>query len=246
MDLGSVAGIVVALSSILLGHSLGGGNLSMLLQPAGFLIVAGGTIGAVLLQTDIHIFLRGVTMLRWVFTPPDRDLIPIIEDIMVWVSTSRKDGILKLESIVLETDDSFIQRGLRLIIDGTPPDKLKEILEVELSKFEARERQAIKIWEAAAGYSPTLGILGAVLGLTHVMESLSVPNEIGSGIATAFIATIYGVGMANLIFLPISNKLKAINTLEISRREMLVDAFFAIAAGESRSVIEDRLTAYIG
>ena len=246
MDLGSLSGIMVALSCILLGYSLGGGNLSMLLQPAGFLIVGGGTIGAVLLQTDIRVFLRGVAMLRWVFTPPDRDLIPVIKDIMVWVSTSRKDGILKLESIVQETDDSFIQRGLRLIIDGTPPDKLKEILEVELSKFEARERQAIKIWEAAAGYSPTLGILGAVLGLTHVMESLSVPNEIGSGIATAFISTVYGVGMANLIFLPISNKLKTINTLEMSRREMLVDAFFAIAAGENRSVIEDRLTAYIG
>jgi len=246
MDIGSVAGIAVALLSILLGFSLEGGGLGILLQPAGFLIVSGGTIGAVLLQTDVRIFLRGVAMLQWVFVPPDHNLAPVIEDIMVWVNISRKDGVLKLEPIGQKIEDSFIKRGLCLIIDGTPPDKLKEILEIELSRFEAGERQAIRIWEAAAGYSPTLGILGAVLGLTHVMESLSDPSKIGNGIATAFVSTIYGVGMANLIFLPISNKLKAINNLEISRREMLVDAFLAIAAGESRNLIKDRLASYVG
>lgn len=246
MDVGSVAGITVALLSILIGFALEGGSLTMLLQPAGFLIVAGGTIGAVLLQTDIRIFVRGVLMLKSVFSPPNPDLVPVIDDIMVWVTISRKDGMLQLESIEQETEDSFIQRGLSLLIDGTPPDKLKEILEIELSTFEASERQAIKIWEAAAGYSPTLGILGAVLGLTHVMESLSDPSKIGTGIATAFISTVYGVAMANLLFLPISNKLKAINTLEVNRREMLVDAFFAIASGENRSAIKDRLTSYIG
>jgi len=246
VDVGSVAGITVALLSILIGFALEGGSLTMLLQPAGFLIVAGGTIGAVLLQTDIRIFVRGVLMLKSVFSPPNPDLVPVIDDIMVWVTISRKDGMLQLESIEQETEDSFIQRGLSLLIDGTPPDKLKEILEIELSTFEASERQAIKIWEAAAGYSPTLGILGAVLGLTHVMESLSDPSKIGTGIATAFISTVYGVAMANLLFLPISNKLKAINTLEVNRREMLVDAFFAIASGENRSAIKDRLTSYIG
>jgi chemotaxis protein MotA len=246
VDVGSVAGITVALLSILVGFALEGGSLTMLLQPAGFLIVAGGTIGAVLLQTDIRVFMRGVLMLKSVFVPPNPDLVPVIDDIMVWVTISRKGGMLQLESIEQETADSFIQRGLSLLIDGTPADKLKEILEIELSTFEASERQAIKIWEAAAGYSPTLGILGAVLGLTHVMESLSDPSKIGTGIATAFISTVYGVAMANLLFLPISNKLKAINTLEINRREMLVDAFFAIASGENRSAIKDRLNAYIG
>lgn len=246
MDVGSIAGITVAVLSILIGFALEGGSLTMLLQPAGFLIVAGGTIGAVLLQTDIRVFVRGVLMLKSVFTPPDPNLAPVIDDIMAWVTISRKDGMLQLESIEQETEDRFVQRGLSLLIDGTPPDKLKEILEIELSTFETSERQAIKIWEAAAGYSPTLGILGAVLGLTHVMESLSDPSKIGTGIATAFISTVYGVALANLLFLPISNKLKAINTLEINRREMLVDAFFAIASGENRSAIKDRLTSYIG
>ncbi|MCX7113788.1 MAG: flagellar motor protein [Proteobacteria bacterium] len=246
MDIGSLAGITVALLSILLGFYVEGGSLGILLQPAGFLIVCGGTIGAVLLQTDILVFLRGVAMLKKVFITPDRDLIPIIDDIMKWVHISRKDGILRLEHIEQETEDSFIKRGLNLLIDGTPPDKLKEILEIELSTFEETERQAIKIWEAAAGYSPTLGILGAVLGLTHVMESLSDPSKIGSGIATAFISTVYGVALANIIFLPISNKLKTISTLEISRRVMLADAFFAIATGENRSVIKDRMDSYIG
>ncbi|MFZ4700818.1 MAG: MotA/TolQ/ExbB proton channel family protein, partial [Candidatus Methylumidiphilus sp.] len=187
-----------------------------------------------------------VTMLKSVFIPPNQDLAPVVEEIMTWVGISRRDGVLKLESIEQAIGDSFIKKGLCLIIDGTPPDKLREILEIELSTFETAERQAIKIWEAAAGYAPTLGILGAVLGLTHVMESLSDPSKIGSGIATAFVSTVYGVVMANLIFLPISNKLKTINTLEVSRREMLVDAFFAIATDENRSVIKDRLASYIG
>jgi len=246
MDISSLAGVTVALLSVLLGFYVEGGSLGILLQPAGFLIVCGGTIGAVLLQTDIRVFLHGVAMLKRVFISRDRDLNPMIDDIMSWVHISRKDGILKLELIGQEIEDSFIKRGLNLIIDGTPPDKLREILEIELSTFEETERQSIKIWEAAAGYSPTLGILGAVLGLTHVMESLSDPSKIGSGIATAFVSTVYGVGMANLIFLPISNKLKAINRLELSRREMLAAAFLAIAMGENRSVLKDRLDSYIG
>ncbi len=245
MDIGSLIGITVAVLSVLFGFYMEGGSLGILLQPSGFLIVCGGTIGAVLLQTDIRVFLRGVGMLKKVFIPPDQDLIPMIDDIMKWVQISRKDGLLRLEHIEQETDDDFIKRGLNLLIDGTPHDKLKEILEIELSTFEEAERQAIKIWEAAAGYSPTLGILGAVLGLTHVMESLSDPSKIGSGIATAFISTVYGVALANLLFLPVSNKLKTISTQEVGRREMLADAFFAIAVGENRTVIKDRMDSYV-
>lgn len=246
MDIGSFSGVALALSSILLGYWLEGGSLGILLQPSGFLIVFGGTVGAVLLQTDLRTFWRGTAMLKTVFARPTHDLVPIIEDIMMWVNISRRDGMLKLESVGQAAKDDFIQRGIGLIVDGTPPDRLREIMEIELSTFEAAERQAIKIWESAAGYSPTLGILGAVLGLTHVMESLSDPSKIGSGIATAFVSTIYGVALANLLFLPVGNKLKTINRQETSRREMLIDAFSAIAVGESRSILKDRLNSYVG
>jgi chemotaxis protein MotA len=245
MDIASVIGLTVAIGSILLGHLLHGGSLDMLLQPAAFVIVVGGTTGAVLLQVNIHTFLHGVQMLRWVFRPPKHDLLPLIEDIKRWAMTGKREGLVKLESLMKETDDRFIQRGLQLIVDGTPPPKLKEILEIELSNFERFERQSIKIWEAAAGYSPTMGILGAVFGLIHAMGTLADPSKIGSGIAVAFVATIYGVGLANLFLLPISNKLRALNVQELSKREMLLDAFVSIASGENRRVLEDHIAAYL-
>lgn len=138
--------------------------------------------------------------------------------------------------------DPFIGKGLRLVIDGIDPIRLKDILDVDISLYEMEQRQAAKIWEAAGGYSPTIGILGAVLGLIHVMENLSDPSKLGGGIAVAFVATIYGVGMANLLFLPVSNKLKEIIGREVTRREMLSDIFYSIALGDSPRVVEERLT----
>jgi chemotaxis protein MotA len=245
MDIASIIGLTIAIGSILIGHLLHGGNLEMLLQPAAFVIVVGGTTGAVLLQVNIDTFLHGVKMLRWIFRPPKHELLPLIEDIKRWAATGKREGLMKLESLLDETDDLFIQRGLQLIVDGTPPPKLKEILEIELTNFERFERQSIKIWEAAAGYAPTMGILGAVFGLIHAMGTLGDPSKIGSGIAVAFVATVYGVGLANLFLLPISNKLKSINGLEISKREMLLDAFVSIASGENRRVLEDHIAAYL-
>lgn len=245
MDIASVIGLSIAIGSIFIGHLLHGGSLDMLVQPAAFVIVVGGTTGAVLLQVNINTFLHGVKMLRWVFRPPKHELLSLIEDIKRWAITGQRQGLIKLESLMEETEDRFIQRGLQLIVDGTPPPKLKEILEIELSNFDRFERQSIRIWEAAAGYSPTMGILGAVFGLIHAMGTLDDPSKIGSGIAVAFVATIYGVGLANLFLLPVSNKLKSINTLEISKREMLLDAFVAIASGENRRVLEDHIAAYL-
>ncbi|MDE2430725.1 MAG: MotA/TolQ/ExbB proton channel family protein, partial [Burkholderiales bacterium] len=139
-------------------------------------------------------------------------------------------------------NDPFISKGLRLVIDGIDPIRLKDILDVDISLYEMEQRQAAKIWDAAGGYSPTIGILGAVLGLIHVMENLSDPAKLGGGIAVAFVATIYGVGMANLLFLPVGNKLKEIIGREVTRREMLTDIFFSIALGDSPRVVEERLT----
>jgi chemotaxis protein MotA len=131
-----------------------------------------------------------------------------------------------------------------MAVDGLEPDRMRDILDVEISAYERRERQAVKVWEAAGGYAPTIGILGAVLGLIHVMENLTDPSKLGSGIAVAFVATLYGVGLANLVLLPIANRLKAIVSAEVTRRELMADVFVSIANGDNARVIEERMLAY--
>jgi len=242
VDRASLIGIVLVLVGILAGQMLEGGHLSSLLQPAAFTIVVVSTIGAVLLQSRLPVFIRGIKMLKWIaFMPEDRNR-KNVQDAMVWSVVARREGFLSLERYIDSAKDPFIEKGLKLVIDGVDPDRLKEILDVDISFYEMEQRQAIKIWDAAGGYSPTIGILGAVLGLIHVMENLSDPNKLGSGIAVAFVATIYGVGLANLFFLPVANKLKEIVGREVVRREMLADIFYSIAQGDSPRIVEERLS----
>ncbi|WP_334190742.1 flagellar motor protein [Noviherbaspirillum sp.] len=244
MDWASLAGIALALAGVLFGQMLEGGDISSLLQPAAFSVVMIGTAGAVLLQSGTATFVRGMMMLRWIVTPPDGASTVSNVEIATWSSTARREGLLGLERFLESVRDPFTAKGLRLIVDGIDPYKAREILDVDISTYERRERQAVKVWEAAGGYAPTIGILGAVLGLIHVMENLSDPSKLGAGIAVAFVATIYGVGFANLVFLPIANKLKSHIVDEVRRREMMVDICFAIATGENPRVIEERMAAY--
>lgn len=244
MDWGSVAGLLLGLAAILLGQLLEGGRLSSLFQPAALMIVLAGTLGAVLLQSGLPTFLRGIRLVRWAFVPPQDDPDQLLRDVGLWSLTARREGLLSLERFLDRTEDPLAAKGLRLLTDGVSADKLRSILDIELDAFETRHRQAIRIWEAAGGYAPTIGILGAVLGLIHVMENLSDPSRLGSGIAVAFVATIYGVGLANLLFLPIGNKLKNALAGEVRRQEMLCAALCAIAIGDSPHVIEERMLAY--
>jgi chemotaxis protein MotA len=241
MDWASVAGVVLALAGLLVGQTLDGGKLASLLQPAAFAIVVVSTLGAVLLQTRLRTFLRGMRMLGWVFvTPPDARPALALE-IAAWNLSARREGLLSLEHYMQETEDDFVAKGLRMIIDGIAPDKLRHLLDVEIGDRELAERQAIKVWEAAAGYAPTIGILGAVLGLIHVMENLTDPSKLGSGIAVAFVSTIYGVGLANLFFFPVANKLKAIVARTVLQQEITAAVFHDIACGDTTRVIEERV-----
>ncbi|MBS0422934.1 MAG: flagellar motor protein [Proteobacteria bacterium] len=244
MDLNSVSGILLAFAAIVGGQLLEGGHFSSLIQAAALLIVMGGTVGAVLLQSPVKIFVNGIQMSVWVFFPPSDSPQTLIKQIINWSQVSRKDGLLALEAFVPGVKDSLSKKGLQLLADGSAPDKLRESLEIEVMAEENYLRQSARIWEAAGGYAPTIGILGAVLGLIHVMENLSDPSLLGSGIAVAFVATIYGVGLANLVFLPIANKLKAIINEHVVLQEILVDGFVAIANGEHPRLIESRLSGY--
>lgn len=241
MDRASIAGIFLALAGLLVGQALEGGKISSLVQPAAFAIVVIGTVGAVLLQSEAPTFMRGVRMLRWVFSPPPSQRPALAREIAVWGLHARRDGLLSLEKYMAVNKDKFVQKGLRLVVDGIAPDKLRSLLEMEVTAYEFGERQAVKIWESAAGYSPTIGILGAVLGLIHVMENLSDPAKLGSGIAVAFVSTVYGVGLANMFFYPIANKLKTIVAERVTQYEILTDVFHDIASGDHSRVIEERV-----
>ncbi len=245
MDWGSVAGLLLALTGILAGQLLEGGRIGSLVQPAAFSIVMIGTMGAVLLQCGLDNFVRGVKLARGAFILPVNDSSQLLHDVTMWSATARREGLLSLERFLDRQTDPFIEKGLRMVVDGIEPYKLRETLEIAIAGFETRQRQAIRIWEAAGGYAPTVGILGAVLGLIHVMENLSDPSRLGSGIAVAFVATIYGVGFANLVFLPIAGKLKLLVARDVLRREMLADAFGCIATGDNPRLIEERMATYL-
>lgn len=245
MDRGSLIGLGLGVVAILGGQAIEGGHIGLFVQPAAFVIVVGGTLAAVLLHYPLPVFLQGVRMAKWVFRPPESQAIAHIRRVVVWSNTARRDGLLALEKHVHMSQDPFQKSGLQLLIDGADADKLRDTLDVQIASFETAERQAARVWEAAGGYAPTLGILGAVMGLIHVMENLSDPSKLGAGIAVAFVATIYGVGLANLVFLPIANKIKFTIARRVTEREILSDGLIGIANSDNPRIIEARLKGYL-
>jgi chemotaxis protein MotA len=245
MDKLSLFGLLIAFSGILGGQLLEGGSATVLIQGAAFLIVCGGTLGAVMLQNPLQVFVTGIKMGGWAFVTPKIDLQNMVYQLTAWSSVARKDGVLMLEGQIANIKDPFVAKGLQLLVDGNSAEKIREVLEVDVSAYEALRWEGARVWEAAAGYSPTIGILGAVLGLIHVMQNLAEPAKLGAGIAVAFIATIYGVGLANLVYLPIAGKLKMIIMQQLTMREMLIDGLAMIANAENPRFIESKLTGYI-
>lgn len=245
MDATSLIGLVLGLAAIVIGQILEGGHIGSLLQPTAFLIVFGGTTGAVLLQTPLPIFVGALRLLKWVFVTPADDSNALIEKTTEWGRIARRDGLLSLEARIAQERDPFVQKGLQLLVDGIEPNRMREVLETEIDMAEEQLKLRAKVWESAGGYSPTIGILGAVMGLIHVMENLADPSQLGAGIAVAFVATIYGVGAANLIFIPVSKKLMThIHTLTV-QRQMLVDGLVGIAQGDNPRLIESRMGSYL-
>ena len=244
MDWGSIVGIILGLGGIVAGQVMEGGSVVSLLQPAAFVIVFIGTVGAVILQSGFSVFLQGVRLIRLVFLPPPDDYAQMEANIGRWSLIAWRDGTLALENQLREIRHPFVQSGVRHVVDNVEPSKLRSLLETEIRVFEEKEKLRIRVWESAGGYAPTIGILGAVLGLIHVMENLSDPSKLGGGIAIAFVATIYGVGLANLVFLPISNRLKAWLAREVTKREMLLEAFIGILMGEHPRLVAERMAIF--
>jgi len=245
MDILTVVGIIIAMGAILGGNIMEGGHMDSLMQLTAFVIVMGGTVGAVLIQVHMKVFFRSMSMTLWIFFPPKLAPNEAIEKIVNWSNIARKEGLLGLEAIAESESDQFARKGLQLLVDGSEPETIRGILEVEVGAKEHTDTQAAKVYEALGGYSPTIGIIGAVMGLIHVMNNLADPSKLGSGIAVAFVATIYGVALANIFFLPIASKLKALIHHQTQFREMVIEGVIAIAEGENPRNIESKLQGYL-
>jgi chemotaxis protein MotA len=245
MDILSIAGVLVGVGAILLGIMLDGGDISSLINVPALVIVFGGTLGATLLQFPLVVFVRSMKMLSWVIKSKEMNLSAQIDKVVYWSLLARKEGLLGLDNALPDEKDLFIKKALQLLVDGNDPDAIRDILELDMYSKENMGLQAAGLYEAMGGYAPTIGILGAVMGLIHVMQNLTNPELLGQGIATAFVATIYGVGSANLIFLPVANKLKNHVLALTQSREMLVEGIIAIAEGENPRNIKLRLDGYL-
>ena len=245
MDKSSLLGLFIGIGAVLIGQSLGGGSALALLNLPAFLIVVGGTLGAVLLQTPFPVIRRSLLQLKWVFFPPRPDLDEAIEKILYWSKTSRHNGLLGLENMILDEFDPFVRKGLTLLVDGAEADTIRYTMDIDMVVQREQQLDSAKLYEAMGGYSPTIGIIGAVLGLIEAMNYLTEPELLGVGVATAFVATIYGVGFANLVYLPIANKIRYHIFNQLNFHELMVEGLVAVAHGENPRNIEMRLRAFI-
>lgn len=245
MDIMTILGLLLGVGAIMGGNVLEGGHVSALFQSTAFLIVMGGTMGAVMVQYSLPVFVRAMRMSTWIFVPPKIDMETQIEKIVNWSNISRREGLLGLERFLNTENSLFIRKGLQLVVDGNEPDTVRTILEVELDANDRMGRLSAKVYESMGGYSPTIGIIGAVMGLIHVMNNLAEPSKLGAGIAIAFVATIYGVGFANLIFLPIASKLKTIVSEQTQLNELITEGILSVAEGENPRNIETKLQGFL-
>lgn len=245
MDITAILGPLIGVGAILLGQALEGGHASSLMQITAAIIVYGGTLGAVVLSFPQEHMILAVKKLAVVFGNQTVELKEIITEIVKYATKARKEGVIALEKEAKNASDPIITLGLEAVADGADPKLVRDMLEIQIGMIEEESKHAYKVWEAAGAYSPTVGIIGAVLGLIHVMGNLSDPSKLGSGIAVAFVATVYGLVGANLFFIPFSTKIKLKEEKLIQAKEMMLEGILAIQAGESPALIERKLQAYI-
>jgi len=237
MDFLTIIGLLVGFLAIIIGQMIEGGSLHALLNEAALLIVLGGTLGAVMVQTPMPTFKRAFRILPWIFKPPRVNFEEYRNLLIELARKARQLGLLSLEDHLEVETNPLINKGLELLVIGVDKQTIRQVLEAQIDHDEAQDLKAAQVFESMGGYSPTIGILGAVLGLIQVMRNLADPSSLGMGIAVAFVATIYGVGLANLIFLPVASKLKSCISRQVHFDEMLLEGMVAIASGESPNML---------
>jgi len=245
VDKSSLGGIILALGGILAGLLLEGGNLGQIVQPTAAMIVFGGTLGAVMLQFPLPVVLQAMRRFGSVFVTPKENPQETIRRLVRYAQKARKEGIVSLDAELPQIEDAFLKKTLMLAVDGTEPEELRKIMELELDNQAEYEEQVPQVFESAGGFAPTIGIIGAVLGLIQVMQHLDKIDEVGRGIAVAFVATIYGVGSANLLYLPVAGKMKLRIREEQIAREMTLEGVASILEGMNPRMLETKLLGFL-
>jgi len=244
MDKSSFLGVGVALGGILLGLLLEGGKIAQILQPTAAIIVFGGTLGAVMLQFPLRVIFAAGRRLGQVFRDNTPDPSLLIQELVGHAKQARREGVVSLDAELPNIADPFLKKALMLAVDGTEPQEIRDIMTLELDNQSEHEEHLPRVFESAGGFAPTIGIIGAVLGLIQVMQHLDNINEVGRGIAVAFVATIYGVGSANLFLLPASGKIKIRIRQEQIRREMMLEGVVSILEGMNPRMLETKLQSF--
>lgn len=245
MDLATLVGIIIGVGSLLASLLLEGGHLSSLVNIPALVLIVGGSLGATMVSFQLGVTLRMAYFLKEAFMPTPIPMLERAKHLVELSVKARRDGLLALEKDVREVSDQFFKRGLQLVVDGMEPEFIKEVLEAEMLTWEERERMGEKFFQAMGGYSPTMGIMGAVLGLMHALGKSEDPSKMASAIAVAFVATLYGVGLANLVMLPISNKLKARVEERRALYEMTLVGLLAIQSGENPRLVAEKLIPFL-
>ena len=245
MDKASFFGVLVAIAAILAGLLLEGGNLGQILQPTAAMIVFGGTLGAVLLQFPLSAVLDAFRRLGHIFLTPKDENLRLIQQLVSFANKARRSGVVSLDSDLKTIDEPFLRQALTLAVDGTEPAELRKIMSLSMDSRGDIEERLPAVFDSAGGFSPTIGILGAVLGLIQVMQHLDKIEEVGRGIAVSFVATIYGVGVANLFFLPAAGKLRIRIHEEQQRRHMMLEGVISILEGINPRMLEVKLSGFL-
>ncbi len=238
-------GIAVGCVGILAGAAMEGTPLGGLLNIPALLIIFGGIAGASIATSGMDVMKLMPTLYKKAMTPEVPDQPAVMRELVGYAEKARKEGLLALEPEIAAIDDAFTKKGLQLVVDGTDPDLVREVLEVEIESMEARHRIGQKLFKDAGAYAPTIGVLGTVMGLLHVMQLLQQPEMLGPAIAGAFMATLYGVGSANIIFMPVAGRLASLTQIEVQTRTMVIEGILAVQAGENPRVIGERLLGYL-
>lgn len=244
MDIATIIGLILGFGAVFGGQVLEGGHISALLKPTAALIVLGGTFGATFLSFPLNNIIKACKDVVQVFVPPQQNPEEVIQQIVGYANKARKNGLIALDEDAKQIKDQFMKQGMEMLVDGMASEEIVDILQIEMTNFEESNKISAEVFESAGGFAPTIGIIGAVLGLIHVMSNLSDTSALGAGIAVAFVATIYGLMTANIICLPISTKIKKRIKEQGLIKEIIVEGLSSILKGENPRLIEKRLRGF--
>jgi len=245
MDIFALLGLIIGMGAIIVGNIIEGGTTAHLIQAAAAMIVFGGTAGATMLSYPLKDLRTAIASLRTVFSRKARNHLLIIEDSVNILVQARRMGLIALQPQIMQIEHAFLKKGLNLVVDGMPPKMIRDILDQEIATYETKMRRSAKVFESAGGYAPTIGILGAVLGLIQVMSNVADPSKIGSGISVAFVATIYGVGSANLVFLPIAKRIISLMKEDIYMMDLVIEGVLGVESGINPFFLRAKLNAFL-